>query len=246
MNPPANRRSRLAVSALALGALAIILPMLGGLGTRAGVWSWPIGLLLTPLGLLVAVIGLLLGAVALLRLRKTGHAPGAAVAGTGISAMSFLYLGYLVALSFILPRIHNISTDIEDPPEFTMAASLRGEGDNPLFYDSEVIGPVQREAFPGLGPLELDLPPRRVYELARGALLDMGLELVREAPEQGEIEAVATTFWFGFKDDVVVRLRATDPGTRMDVRSVSRVGIGDFNANADRISEIIERVEQSR
>ena len=246
MNPPANRRSRLAVSALALGALAIILPMLGGLGTRAGVWSWPIGLLLTPLGLLVAVIGLLLGAVALLRLRKTGHAPGAAVAGTGISAMSSLYLGYLVALSFILPRIHNISTDIEDPPEFTMAASLRGEGDNPLFYDSEVIGPVQREAFPGLGPLELDLPPRRVYELARGALLDMGLELVREAPEQGEIEAVATTFWFGFKDDVVVRLRATDPGTRMDVRSVSRVGIGDFNANADRISEIIERVEQSR
>ena len=246
MNPPANRRSRLAVSALALGALAIILPMLGGLGTRAGVWSWPIGLLLTPLGLLVAVIGLLLGAVALLRLRKTGQAPGVAVAGTGISAMSFLYLGYLVALSFILPRIHNISTDIEDPPEFTMAASLRGEGDNPLFYDSEVIGPVQREAFPGLGPLELDLPPQRVYELARGALLDMGLELVREAPEQGEIEAVATTFWFGFKDDVVVRLRATDPGTRMDVRSVSRVGIGDFNANADRISEIIERVEQSR
>ena len=63
------------------------------------------------------------------------------------------------------------------------------------------------------------MPRDQAYELVRGVLVDMGLELVREAPEQGEIEAVATTFWFGFKDDLVVRLRDTDGGTRMDVRS---------------------------
>ncbi len=248
MNQSTNRRSRLAVSALALGVLAIVLPVLGGLGTRVGIWSYGIGLLLAPLGLLAGVIGLLLGLVALLRLRlrKTGEPPGFALAGTVLSALGSLYLGSAVLSAFTVAPIHNVSTNIEDPPEFTVAASLRGEGDNPLFYDSETIGPLQREGYPDLGPLDIDMPREQAYELVRDVLVDMGLELVREAPEQGQIEAVATTFWFGFKDDLVVRLRETDTGTRMDVRSVSRVGVVDLGANAERIFEIIGRVQDAR
>jgi len=233
------------VSALALGVLAIVLPVLGGLGTRVGIWSYGIGLLLAPLGLLTGVVGLLLGLVALLRLRRTGEPPGFALTGTGLSALGSLYLGSAVLSAFTVAPIHNVSTDIEDPPEFTVAASLRGEGDNPLFYDSETIRPLQREGYPDIGPLDIDMPRDQAYELVRGVLVDMGLELVREAPEQGEIEAVATTFWFGFKDDLVVRLRETDTGTRMDVRSVSRVGVVDMGANAERIFEIIGRVQDA-
>lgn len=246
MNRSTNRRSRFAVSALALGALAIVLPVLGGLGTRLGVWFYGVGVLFVPLGLLLGIAGLALGLIALLRQRKAGESLVFAASGTGFSALGTLYLGSVVLSGFMAPPIHNVSTDIEDPPEFTMAASLRGEGANPLFYDSETIGPVQREGYPELGPLDIDMPRDQAYELVRDFLVDMGMELAREAPEQGEIEAVATTFWFGFKDDLVVRLRETDTGTRMDVRSVSRVGVVDMGANAERIFEIIGRVEESR
>lgn len=246
MNQTTSKRSRLAVSAMTLGVLAIVLPVLGGLGTRVGIWSFGIGLLLAPLGLLAGVIGLLLGLVALLRLRKAGGPLGLAAAGTGVSALGALYLGSAVLSAFTVAPIHNVSTDIEDPPQFTVAASLRAETDNPLVYDSETIGPLQREGYPDLEPLDMDMPRDQAYELVRGVLVDMGLELVREAPEQGEIEAVATTFWFGFKDDLVVRLRDTDGGTRMDVRSVSRVGVVDLGANAERIFEIIGRVQDAR
>ena len=246
MDQKAPKRSKLAVSSMTLGLLAIVLPVLGGLGTRVGVWSFGIGLLLAPLGLLAGVIGLLLGLVALTRLRKAGKPLGMAASGTGVSALGALYLGSLVLSAFSVAPIHNVSTDIEDPPQFTAAASLRAETDNSLVYDSETIGPLQREGYPDLGPLVLDMPRDRMYELVRGVLIDMGLELTREDPEQGEIEAVATTFFFGFKDDLVVRLRETGAGTRMDVRSVSRVGVVDLGANAERIFEIIGRVQDAR
>ncbi len=243
MNQPENRKSRLASLSLAMGVLAVVLPVLGALGTRMGLWSFGVGLLLAPVGLLFAIIGLVLGSIALPRLRRAGAPLGGVAAGAGLSALVLLYLGGATLSGFSVPPIHNVSTDIADPPAFTTAASLRGDGDNPLSYDSETIGPIQREFYPELTSLVTQLPRDQVYELAREVLVDMGLELTREAPEQGEIEAVATTFWFGFKDDVAVRLRETDAGTRMDVRSVSRVGVSDLGANADRISEIINRVQ---
>jgi len=73
-------------------------------------------------------------------------------------------------------------------------------------------------------------------------LEEMGMTVTRDDPVAGEIEAIATTFWFGFEDDLVVRLREVEDGTRMDMRSVSRVGLGDMSANANRIAEVIERV----
>ena len=247
MNQATARKSKLAAFSLRFGLLATVLPALGALGARAGVWPSIAGVLLAPLGLLLGVAGLLLGLKALSRQWGTQEPLSAtAASGAALSALIALHLGGVVLSAFTVAPIHNISTDIEDPPEFTIAASLRGEGANPLFYDSETIGPLQRESYPELGPLNIDLPPVQAYELVRGVLVDMGLELVREAPEHGEIEAVATTFWFGFKDDLVVRLRETDTGTRMDVRSVSRVGVVDLGANAERIFEIIDRVEAAR
>lgn len=246
MNQTTSKRSRLAVSSLTLGVLAIVLPVLGGLGTRVGVWFFGIGVLLVPLGLLLGIIGTVQGLIALRRQRRAGQPPAIAATGTGLSALGAVYLAGVVLSAFTVAPIHNVSTDIEDPPEFTVAASLRAETDNPLSYDSETIGPLQREGYPDLGPLDMDMSRDQAYELVRGVLVDMGLDLVREAPEQGEIEAVATTFWFGFQDDLVVRLRETDGGTRMDVRSVSRVGVVDLGANAERIFEIIGRVQDAR
>jgi uncharacterized protein (DUF1499 family) len=68
-------------------------------------------------------------------------------------------------------------------------------------------------------------------------------EIVASDAPAGRIEATATTMWFGFKDDIVVRVRPeAGGGSRVDVRSVSRVGQSDVGANAKRIREFIRRL----
>ncbi len=245
MTQPKTVTSKLPQWSMGLGLLAVALPVLGALGTRFGLWNFGIGLLLVPASLIPATLGLIFGLLGVWRLRKAGQAPTTAALGAAISLLAGVYLGLGVLSVFSVPPIHNVSTDIEDPPRFTAAYELRGEEENPLEYDSEVIGPLQREGYPELGPLVLPVSAEQMYQRVMTALGDMDLEIVREDPEQGEIEAVATTRWFGFKDDVVIRLRETDAGTRLDIRSVSRVGVVDLGANAARILEIISRVETS-
>ena len=70
-------------------------------------------------------------------------------------------------------------------------------------------------------------------------LNDQGLKIVDVSLEEGRVEATATTFWFGFKDDVVVRVREYEAGSKIDVRSVSRVGASDLGANAARIERFL-------
>ena len=142
-----------------------------------------------------------------------------------------------------MPRIHNISTDVEDPPAFDKVVALRGTDSNPLAYDSAAIGPLQQEAYADLKTLALASAPAETVEQAAAALSAMGLEVVNKDPAAGRVEAVATSFWFGFKDDLVVRVRpGSDGGSEVDVRSVSRVGESDLGANAKRISALLGRL----
>lgn len=239
------RGRRMGLSSLVLGLLAILVPMIGALGTRFEFWSFVVGLLAMPLSLLLALVGLALGIVSLLRLRKAGERLVLPAHGAGLSLLVSLYLANSMFSGFLMPPIHNVSTDIEDPPQFTHAQTLRGENANPLHYDGAMIGPLQREGYPDVRPLVLDIPKDAMYQRVKMVLQAMRMEVTREDPEQGEIEAVATTFWFGFKDDIIVRLRAADGGTRLDIRSVSRVGVVDIGANAERIVEIIKRVRDA-
>jgi uncharacterized protein (DUF1499 family) len=102
---------------------------------------------------------------------------------------------------------------------------------------------LQRKAYPDLQPQHLQVPPNIAFERAKGAAQALGWDLVREDPSAGRIEAVATTFWFGFKDDVVVRVSAEGSGSRVDVRSKSRVGTGDLGTNAQRIRAFQEHLK---
>jgi uncharacterized protein (DUF1499 family) len=85
--------------------------------------------------------------------------------------------------------------------------------------------------------------PNIAFERAKGAVEEAGWQIAREDPSAGRIEAVATTFWFGFKDDVVIRIAADGPGSRVDVRSKSRVGKGDLGTNAQRIRAYQRRLQ---
>ncbi len=108
--------------------------------------------------------------------------------------------------------------------------------------DPDRLARFEREAYPDLRSVDLETAPAQTFERALAAIEAMGWELVDEEAAAGRIEATATTFWFGFEDDVVVRIRPADGGSRVDVRSVSRVGRGDVGANARRIRAYVQHL----
>lgn len=143
------------------------------------------------------------------------------------------------------PPIHDISTDMQEPPEYVAVLPLRVNAPNTTVYGGERIAAQQREAYPDLQPMILNVAPPQAFDRALAAVREMGWELVAADAADGRIEATDTTFWFGFKDDVVIRVRPADGGSRVDVRSLSRVGGGDAGTNAKRIRAYLDalRVE---
>ena len=105
------------------------------------------------------------------------------------------------------------------------------------------IGELQRAAFPDLTTLRSSVGVSDAVDRSVEVLESMGLEIVQVDRDNGIVEATDTTFWFGFKDDLVVRLRPSDAATLVDVHSVSRVGGGDLGANAQRIQTFFEQLE---
>ena len=133
------------------------------------------------------------------------------------------------------PPIHDVTTDVANPPAFVAVVPLRKAASNPIAYGGPDIARQQQAAFPDIQPLTLALPPAAAFARALAVAHDMGWEIVAEVPAEGRIEATATTAWFGFKDDIVVRIAAADAGSRVDVRSLSRIGRSDLGKNAARV-----------
>ncbi|MEE9286488.1 MAG: DUF1499 domain-containing protein [Gammaproteobacteria bacterium] len=142
-----------------------------------------------------------------------------------------------------LPPIHDITTDIGDPPEFFAIQPLRADAPNSSIYGGAAIAQQQRRAYPDLKPTKLGLPPKEVLAHATQVAESMDWEVVAAVPLEGRLEATAATFWFGFKDDVVVRITPSNGGSRVDVRSVSRVGVSDVGANVRRIRAFLKKLD---
>ena len=123
---------------------------------------------------------------------------------------------------------------------------LRGGHANSLELDAAGTGAIQKESYPWMEPLFVRGTPTETFAEALGVLEAMGLEIVATHPQRGLIEAVDTTFWFGFKDDVAVRIGKYPQGSVVDVRSASRVGVSDLGVNAKRAGEILRRLSHDR
>ena len=143
----------------------------------------------------------------------------------------------------VSPPIHDISTDTVNPPVFVDILPLRANAPNPPEYAGEKVAEQQRAAYPEIGTLELGSSPAEALALAQGAARAMEWELVAVAPEEGRLEAVDTTSWFGFKDDIVVRIEPAGDGSRVDVRSKSRLGMSDIGTNARRIRAFMAHMQ---
>lgn len=225
--------------------LALALLFLAPIGTRLGIWDFQVGLLmLIPAGVLLAVIGLIVGIVSIFVSRKrgfTGDMP-AIIGSITICAVIVGFMGIQFQKASSVPPIHNISTDLDDPPRFNAIVALRGESSNPLDYEAAKIGPQQQAAYPEVKTLAVATSKADTVANVVAALEDMGLEIVAVDEAGGIVEATDTTFWFGFKDDMVVRVRESNGGSAVDARSVSRVGLSDLGVNAARILELLSRL----
>ena len=144
------------------------------------------------------------------------------------------------------PPIHDITTDTVNPPEFVAIVPLRENSPNGYEYGvseawpAEKLGATIMEAYPGLKTIESALSVADAVDHTEATLRAMGLQIVAVDKEAGLVEATATTLWFGFKDDLVVRVVADGEGSRIDLRSMSRVGQSDVGANAARITDFFE------
>ncbi|MFG6157689.1 DUF1499 domain-containing protein [Halomonas sp. 1390] len=140
-----------------------------------------------------------------------------------------------------VPPIHDITTDLEDPPAFEALAEARQAAPNAVAYPGETTAKQQREGYPALGPLTLEASLSEAQAAAEAVAREAGWEIA--AVRDDGLEATDTTFWFGFKDDVVIRLSETDDGVRVDMRSASRLGTSDVGTNAARIRSTLAALE---
>lgn len=136
--------------------------------------------------------------------------------------------------------INDISTDLEDPPVFRAVIPLRPPGSNPIEYGGPAVAARQREAHPEVVPIVTALDKETAFQRAFETAEALGWEIVSGDMQSGIIEAVDTTRFFRFRDDVVVRIRENENGTRIDLRSRSRLGRSDLGKNARRILSFIE------
>lgn len=142
-----------------------------------------------------------------------------------------------------VPPIHDISTDLVNPPEFVAIAPLRADAPNPIAYDGIETAEQQRAAYPELQTLNYPQSKSELVEATKQAIDNLGWELVNADADKGIIEATDRTMWFGFKDDVVVRIIDNDNERLVDIRSKSRVGGSDLGKNAARIHKFIEELD---
>jgi len=235
-------RSRAAVVALLLAVAATLAAVASGFGHRFGLWSYKTGFVILLGAAIVAAAGVVLALVGAYQARPRGGRRGLrmAVVALVIAAVTAAVPLSWTWVAYHLPPIHDITTDTDNPPPFVAIVPLRYRAPDPVEYGGPQVAAQQHEAYPDIKPLLLPLPPAQVFEAAVATARDQGWIIVATDPVSGRIEATDTTFWFGFIDDVVVRLTPeADGGTRVDVRSVSRVGVGDAGANARRVRNFL-------
>lgn len=223
--------------------LALVLLVASGFGSRFGWWHFRTGFAILKwaafLGLGSALLGAVTGFVALRGRRMMGVGLAVVAILCGSVAFGLPYSWKLKAQRY--PRIHDISTDVDHPPQFVAVANVRHD---PVLYPGALVAAQQLKAYPDLKTLILNVPMLQAYQAALEAVRELGWDIVAEAPGEGRIEATDTTFWYGFKDDIVIRVFPAGDRSLVDVRSVSRVGISDVGTNAERVRKFLAKLSQ--
>lgn len=228
------------VLAIASAAALLLAPLL----YRTHLTGLLPALLLVPFAAVLSIVAAILSAIGIIAAQRRHQSRDAtrAVMGIVIAIVVLAVLGSALVGARRSAVIHDVTTDTENPPAFVAVLPHRRGALNPVEYGGSRIAALQQQSYPDITPLRLDVPAREAFDRALAAARASGWELVAADPAAGRIEATDTTFWFGFKDDVVVRVRSEGNGSRIDVRSLSRVGGGDLGTNANRIRAYVRRL----
>lgn len=258
-SPPAGRlwpRRLIRIGLWFLGG-AIVLLIVDGPLYRMGIMPLVPALLLLVLAIILSLISFALLVTGVLAARATSSEGAGLVALVGLVVCTAMVMNFalLVKRGLSAPPIHDVSTDLDDPPDFADVVPLREKAGalNPHEYVREAPGrkgatinvpEAQRKAYPDIQTARLQMFPSEAFEAADRAARKMGWDIVASVPSEGRIEATDTSRYFGFKDDVSIRVRADGPHSKVDVRSNSRVGVGDVGVNAARIRDYLEELEK--
>jgi uncharacterized protein (DUF1499 family) len=235
-----RRTNRAAVPALLLAVASVLTLLAAGPLHRTGQISLTTAFLVMRWAAYGGMAALMLGVIgAIIAARRPARGRGAAIAAILIVVTGLAVPALWLRRASRVPRIHDITTDTDRPPVFVAVVPLRTGARNPVEYGGSDIAAQQRQGYPDIAPLTLAVPPKEAFDRALAAARSLGWEIVASDPASGRIEATDTTFWFGFKDDIVVRVAAAPGGSRVDVRSLSRVGVSDVGTNAARIRKYL-------
>ena len=225
---------------LMLALLALLLLALAPFGWRAGWWHFRFAFtwLMTTSGVAALAAGIV--ALGVLLLGWSQLSPGRltmAAIGLVLGAVLVYVPWHYDRVRKTVPRIHDITTDVENPPEFIAVLPARSAEDAATaVYAGPELARLQRAAYPDVAPIELPLSAAKAFDLALSVARSMsGWQIIAADPASGRIEASQTSRWFHFTDDVVIRVVGHGSGSRVDMRSLSRQGRSDFGVNAARI-----------
>lgn len=251
-----NLRKWILRLALCLVVLAVLCFVFAAIGYKLGLidLKTSFGMLNRDLGPKLMLASLAAGVVSLCLAFFIKPRKGFAIAALAI-LIPLISLGKLKSVQKTaakLPFIHDVSTDTQNPPMFTEAVlTRRGDNSNPVNYvgkkdprGTELVSVLQTQAYPDIRSVIMSDTPQVVFGKAKAVIRQMGWEVLSEDVETGLIEAVDTTFWYGFKDDIIIRIKPSEGGgTVVDIRSLSRVGGSDLGKNAARIRDFVSRLK---
>ena len=241
-----NKQSSAARWSFKLALLGVVLVVLAVIGHRLGVMDFRIAMFGLVGGAALGLVAVFSGIIGVFVTRKEK-----------ISGKSYAWVGLMLGLLVTspvfmtiygasnVPPIHDISTDLQNPPEFVAILALRTADHNSLDREAPTnLTTLQQDAYPDLAPLLINKEPRQVIEEARVLVEIRGWEIVVvTSAAEGRIEATVTTPIMGFKDDIVIRVRDESGQSIVDMRSVSRVGESDLGTNAKRISLFLSELQ---
>ncbi|MFP8489973.1 DUF1499 domain-containing protein [Gracilimonas sp. Q87] len=235
--------NRLIISGTTLAIIGGLTVILSGYGYQWGWWSFGFGFSIIPWGTGVAILGGLISAIGFFKIPdRTKNQTIAGTFGIGLAIIALVNIGYwYLEIQKGYPPIHDITTDTVHPPQFDEIIPLRVDAPNAHEYIFE-DGPAetQKSFYPDISPIETSLSYDEAYNKALDTAKDMPWTLVNESREEGKIEAYEKLPWYGFIDDVVIRVDTTETGSRIDIRSKSRIGRGDLGINAERIRSYVK------
>ena len=244
---PARGSTAVVTVGVALIALSVILMALAGLGSRWGWWYFTTGFALLKWAAYAAIASSFVTVVAALfvhgayRNRSLALAAVAVVIALGVVSVPWRMLRAARAL----PPIHDITTDMSDPPAFVALHDRRPGAINAVEYGGPKVAAEQAAGYPDIAPAILDISPARALERAVSVAHKLDWTVVAVDTTAGRMESSDRTAWFGFTDDQVVRVRPAPTGSRVDIRSLSRVGGSDVGMNARRIRTFLAAMREN-